>query len=63
MDYNFWLLRVPLDTKARVETVARAERRHPADMARILLDDALDARGTIVINNINSEEMKKADAR
>jgi hypothetical protein len=61
MDYNFWLLRIPLDIKARVETVARAERRHPADMARLLLEAALDARGTIV-SNVSNEVMKKADA-
>jgi hypothetical protein len=59
MNYDFWLLRVPLDIKARVETIARAERRHPADMARLLLEAAIDERG---INNNNSEETKKADA-
>ena len=45
--------------RAEIMQLARAERRRPSEMLRIVLEDALAQRG---INN-NNEAIKKADAR
>jgi hypothetical protein len=55
MQYDYWMVKVPLHVREPVGQLARAERRKDTDMLRILIEDALAQR-------INSEEMKKADA-
>jgi hypothetical protein len=57
MLYDYWMVKIPLHVRDPVDQLARAERRRPTDMLRILIEDALAQRG---ISNINSEEMKKA---
>jgi hypothetical protein len=37
-----WLVRIPQDVKARIETFAREQRRKPPDMLRVILLDGLD---------------------
>jgi hypothetical protein len=57
--FDAWLVRIPQDVKARIETVAREQRRKPQDMLRVILLDGLEQiEGSI--NNV--VEGGKADA-
>jgi hypothetical protein len=40
--FDAWLVRIPQGLKARIETVAREQRRKPPDMLRVILLDGLE---------------------
>jgi hypothetical protein len=52
-----WTVRIPLSLRAEIERLARADRRKPSEMLRLILLDALAQR-----NSNTKDSNKKADA-
>jgi hypothetical protein len=50
-----WFVRVPLSVRDEIEQLARADRRKPSEMMRIILYDALEQRRASTTNNNNKK--------